>query len=166
MTTPGNLPSAPIDWRNLIRAGRDLLSTQSVGDSPTDEHLRRAISNAYYALFHALAESNASAFIGPPNDPAMAAAWSRVYRGLDHTTARRELQRHRQEFSVQALNFADTFRDMQELRHSADYDHNAAISISQANAVLDQAEAAIFDFLQITASERVYIAALTLVRSR
>ena len=166
MTTPGSPPPIPIDWRNLIQAGRDLLNPQQTGHIPTDEHARRAISNAYYALFHALAGSNASALIGSPSDAAIAAAWSRAYRGLDHTTARRELQRHRQELSVHARIFADTFRDMQELRHSADYDHNAAISISQASVVLDQAEASILDYSQVALSERVYIATLTLIRSR
>ena len=58
--------------------------------------------------------------------------------GLDHTTARRELQRHRQEFSVEALNFADTFRDMQQLRHLADYDHNAALTLIRASVALDK----------------------------
>ena len=166
MTTPGTPTPVPIDWRNLIQAGRDLLSLQQGGNTSTDEHVRRAISNAYYALFHALAESNASVLIGPPTDAATAAAWSRAYRGLDHTTTRRELQRHRQEFSVQARHFADTFSNMQQLRHLADYDHNAGFSINQASVALDRAEAAILDYRQVALSERVYTATLTLIRPR
>ncbi len=102
MTAPGSPSATAVDWRNLIQAGRDLINPQQPGSSATDEHVRRAASNAYYALFHALAESNASALIGAPSDPLTASAWSRVYRGLDHVTARRELQRHRQEFSAPA----------------------------------------------------------------
>ena len=166
MTTPASLPPRPIDWRNLIQAGRDLLNPRQTGFAATDEHVRRAVSNGYYALFHALAASNANVLIGSPNDTATAAAWSRVYRGLDHTTARRELQRHRQEFSVQAQDFADTFSNMQELRHSADYNHSAAISINQASVALDRAEAAIIGYLQAALSERVHIATLTLIRPR
>ena len=166
MTTPDSAPPTPVDWRNLIQAGRDLLNPQQLGRLPTDEHVRRAVSNIYYALFHALAESNASALIGSPGDALTAAAWSRVYRGLDHGTARRELQRHRQEFSVQARDFADAFADMQELRHMADYDHNAAITINEASAWLDNVEATILNYLQAALSERIYIATLTLVRSR
>ena len=107
MTTPDSAPPTPVDWRNLIPAGRDLVNPQQLGRLPTDEHVRRAVSNIYYALFHALAESNATALIGSPSDALTVAAWSRVYRGLDHGTARRELQRHRQEFFVQARDFAD-----------------------------------------------------------
>ena len=55
---------------------------------------------------------------------------------------------------------------MQRLRHSADYDHNAAVSIDQSSVALDQAEAAILDYLQTPISERVYIATLTLIRPR
>ncbi len=80
MTTPASLPPTPIDWRNLIQAGRDLLNPQQTGLAATDEHVRRAVSNAYYALFHALADSNANALIGSPNDVATAAAWSRIFR--------------------------------------------------------------------------------------
>ena len=166
MTTSGSLAPNPIDWRNLIQAGRDLLNQQPAANSPTDEHVRRAISNGYYALFHALAESNAATLIGTPTVAASAAAWSRVYRGLDHSTARRELQRQRHEFSEPARNFADTFDRLQRLRHSADYDHNAAVSTDQASVVLDQAEAAILDYLQTPVSERVYIATITLIRPR
>ena len=166
MTTAGSPPPTPIDWRNLIQAGRELLISQPSRNAPTDEHARRAISNAYYALFHALADSNATTFVGSPSDGTTAAAWSRVYRGLDHSTARRELQRHRQEFSAQARHFADTLSDAQRLRHLADYDHNAAISTNQASLSLDQAEAAILDYMQSPVNERVYIATLTLIRQR
>lgn len=44
MTTPGSLAPNPIDWRNLIQAGRDLLNQQLTGHTLTREHARRAIS--------------------------------------------------------------------------------------------------------------------------
>ena len=166
MTTPDSAPPTPVDWRNLIQAGRDLLNPQQLGRLPTDEHVRRAVSNIYYALFHALSESNATALIGSPSDVLTSSAWSRVYRGLDHNTSRRELQRHRQEFSTEARRFADAFADMQGLRHTADYDHNADIPINQVRTLLDEAEATILNYLQAALSERIYIATLTLVRPR
>ena len=166
MTTPGNPLPTPVDWRNLIQAGRDLLNPQQLGRLPTNEHVRRAVSNIYYALFHALAESNAGALIGSPSDALTAAAWSRIYRGLDHTSARRELLRHRQGFSVQARDFASAFADMQQLRHVADYDHSAVIPINQVRTWLEDAEATILNYLQLPLSERIYIATLTLIRPR
>ena len=166
MTTPSNPALAPINWRNLIQAGRDLLSPQPAGIVPTDEHVRRAISNAYYAIFPALAESNAVALIGTPSDPTATAAWSRVYRGLDHTRAHRELQRRHQEFSVQGRHFAETFSHLQRLRHSADYDHTTSFTAQEATRYIDRAEAAILGYAQVAESERVYIATLTLIRPR
>ena len=166
MTTPGSPLPVPVDWRNLIQAGRDLLNPQPAGIIPTGEHVRRAISNAYYALFHALAESNAAALVGTPSDAATTAAWSRVYRGLDHARAHRELQRHQPELSVQAQGFAKTFSDMQRFRHLADYDHAAGFTTHEAMAYLDRAEAAILDYTQVAASEKTYIATLTLIRPR
>ena len=123
MTAPTSPPPNAIDWQNLINAGHDLLNPHWTGTQPTDEHIRRAISNAYYALFHALAASNAETLVGTPYGTVTTAAWSRVYRGLDHGLARRELQRHRHEFSAECQKFVDTFGDLQNLRHSADYDH-------------------------------------------
>ena len=49
-----------MDWIELIGAGRLLASGQ-----PSQEALRRAISTAYYAMFHALATSNADLIVGP-----------------------------------------------------------------------------------------------------
>ena len=166
MTTPASPTSAPIEWANLIQAGRDLLSPQQVGRLPTHEHVRRAESNAYYAMFHSLAQSNATALIGPPTNPTTAAAWSRIYRGLDHTTARRALQSNRQDFSIPAQGFTDVFVDLQQLRHSADYDPNAVFTAIDGAIHLDRAEFAILAFAQITLDERLHIATLTLVRSR
>ncbi len=166
MTAPGTQSVAPLDWRNLIQAGRDLIGPRQAGSLATDEHVRRAASNAYYALFHALAESNASVLIGAPSDPLTAAAWSRVYRGLDHATARRELLRNRQEFSVPARSFADWFADMQEIRHAADYDHSANVTVDQARAWLNRTESTILDFLQTSVNERIFVATLTLIRPR
>jgi uncharacterized protein (UPF0332 family) len=166
MTPPANLPPNAISWQNLINAGRNLLNPQRIGDLPTDEHIRRAISSAYYALFHSLATSNADALIGAPQDRITAAAWSRVYRGLDHGTARRELQRHRQEVSAGSQIFADIFQDLQNRRHSADYDHNAVFTGNEATIWLAEAEVAIIDYMQIDLNERAYIAALTLIRGR
>ena len=166
MTSSSSSPPTPIDWQNLIQVGRDLLNPQPTGDPPTNEHIRRAISNAYYALFHALSQANASALIGTPTDAASASAWSRVYRALDHGTARLELQRHRRELSPPAQTFVDTFSDLQLLRHSADYDHTAVLTSHQASIRLQQAQTATLDYLQVDANERAYIATLLLARSR
>ena len=166
MTAPTSPPTNAIDWQHLINAGHDLLNPHWTGTQPTDEHIRRAISNAYYALFHALAASNAETLVGTPYGTVTTAAWSRVYRGLDHGLARRELQRHRHEFSAECQKFVDTFGDLQNLRHSADYDHNAVFTAQEGSVALAEAEAAINDYIQADRNERTYIATVTLIRPR
>ena len=166
MTSTADPMPAPIQWTNLIQAGRDLLSPQQSGRPPTHEHVRRAASNAYYAIFHSLAHSNATAPVGTPTNPTTAAAWTRIYRGLDHTTARRELQGNRQDLSMPAQRFSRAFVDLQQRRHSADYNPNAVFTANDGIMYLDRAESAILGFGQITADERLHIATLTLVRSR
>ena len=164
--TSEHAPSSAVNWRNLINVGRGMLIPSADGATPTDEHIRRAVSSAYYAMFHALAASNADALIGAPTNQATERAWSRVYRGLDHGTARRELQRHRQEFSTSAQTFAEIFQYIQERRHSADYNPSATFSIRQVTELLTSAETTIISFLQTDHSERAYIATLTLIRGR
>ena len=166
MTGPAYLPPRAISWQNLIRTGRDMLNPQRNGDPPTEEHIRRAISSAYYGLFHALATSNADTLIGPPHDQKTGDAWTRIYRSLNHGTAKQVLRRHRQDFSLGSQIFADTFNDLQNQRHSADYDLNAVFTGNQPTIWLAEAEVAIVDYLQVDRSERAYIAALTLTRGR
>lgn len=77
-------------------------------DKPTQEHLRRAVSTVYYAIFHSLCKSNADSLLGPEytNTP----AWTRVYRALDHGVAYRKckaIQRH--EFGTEIEGFAGHF---------------------------------------------------------
>ena len=128
MTTPTSPTPAPIEWVNLIQTGRDLLGPTPAGRLPTHEHVRRAAGNAYYAMFHALAESNATALVGPSTNPTTATAWARIYRGLDHTAARRALQSNLQDFSAPAQRFTRAFVDLQQIRHSADYYPNAVFA--------------------------------------
>lgn len=146
MTTPAGPMSSPIEWGNLIQVARDLLSPQGTGRLPTHEHIRRAESSAYYAMFHSLSHSNATALVGLPANPTTAETWSRIYRGLYHTTARRALQSNRQDFSMPARRFTDAFVDLQHLRHSADYDPNAVFTAIDGAIRLDRAESSILAF--------------------
>ena len=65
----------------------------SSGDTPErQEDLRRAVSTAYYAMFHTLANSNANALIGAPKNDDDNAAWNRTHRALEHGAARSRFQ--------------------------------------------------------------------------
>jgi hypothetical protein len=100
---------------------------------PRQASLRRAISTAYYALFHILIRE-AVRQIGPNLSEDN---YNRVYRWFDHGSMYRvarafseEVVRNSKEVLVpgnsRAIRFiALTFAELQELRHSADYDPGA-----------------------------------------
>src|SRR5258708_2364680 len=74
---------APYDFSFLIRLDRArLVSNSSDETQPTDAHLRRAVSTAYYALFHKVLRSAAQRFMGP--DQERRAGFTILYRSFDH----------------------------------------------------------------------------------
>lgn len=163
-TQPAFQPPAPIDWRDLIAAGRATLQPPATQAAPAA--IRRAISTAYYAAFHALIASNAYVLVGSARDQQTADAWIRTYRNLNHNQAKTQLQQHRNSLSTDVQVFADLFRDLQNERHNADY--NPATSFTPQTPItwLNKAEAAITDSLLTSQSERAAIAIFTLTRDR
>ena len=161
-------PPEPISWTDLIAAGRRALTPEPPATHPTQAAVRRAVSDAYYAAFHALAASNADTLIGVAQDQLTTGAWVRVYRGLDHGRARAQLHQHRSSLSPQGQAFAQLFRNLQNERRlqSADYNPQAYFTPQTAANWLDNAETTTSDFLQTDRSERAHVAALTLVRER
>ena len=166
MTTPAIQPLAPIDWRQLIATGRATLIPQPPAPQPDPAAVRRAISTAYYAAFHALSANNAEVLVGAASDQLTADAWIQIYRGLNHNQARVQLQQNRARLSVDAQVFAKLFADLQDERHSADYNPVATFTAAAAANWLDKTEASITNFLQTSRSERAAIAILTLIRTR
>ncbi|MCB1455059.1 MAG: hypothetical protein KDJ48_12810 [Nitratireductor sp.] len=95
---------------------------------PKQANLRRAISTAYYALFHALCNNCANCFVGKGSDYPRA-AWRRAYRSLNHGFAKeacnhtkKEKLRVLEKFPLEIQDFAYQFYTMQLKRHDADYD--------------------------------------------
>jgi hypothetical protein len=107
------------------------------------------VSTAYYAVFHALANSNADCLIGSPNDALLEHAWHRVRRGLDHDAGRRNLEQDRHRFSAPVQEFIATFAGLQNARHAADYDASRQFTPTEVQSWIDQAEKAITDFMGV-----------------
>ena len=59
----------------------------------TQTELRRAVSCAYYAMFHTLAISNADALVGAAPADRQRWAWRQAYRAVDHRPTRNKLSR-------------------------------------------------------------------------
>jgi hypothetical protein len=121
---------------HLLEQARHLASRERT--RPRQASLRRAISTAYYAMFHFLIRETVQQ-IGPNLSEDN---YNRAYRWFDHGTMYR-VARAFSEDVVRIANSKDVliskndpriqfaaqhFADLQELRHSADYDPGAAFS--------------------------------------
>jgi hypothetical protein len=125
----------------LIVAARKLAGTGA--RRPRQADLKRAVSTAYYALFHALAKDAADLLVGVGrNRPAH--AWSQVYRSLQHGDAKRACEAVRNlGFPQTIVACADAFVALQQQRHDADYDPDCRVLRADAMAAIDLAEKAI-----------------------
>ena len=70
-----------MQWQNIVELAREVAAT-----GPSDHlhrtRLRMAVGNVYYAMYHALARSNADLLIGPSKTEGNAPEWSRAYTVL------------------------------------------------------------------------------------
>ena len=100
---------------DLIATARQLAHVHQ--RRPRQADLRRSISTAYYALFHGLAEVTAGRLVGSTGVTQKSAAWSRVYRNLNHLTAKKACSRpDLQGCSQDLAQFLAAFLRLQELR--------------------------------------------------
>ncbi|NBS12945.1 MAG: hypothetical protein EBS77_09845, partial [Gammaproteobacteria bacterium] len=110
---------------------------------PRQADLRRAISTAYYATFHGLAEVAASRLIGTSTASQKTAAWTRVYRALNHQAIKKACgHKEVQNYSEDLATFINLFPELQELRQRADYDPNARYKHGEVLSAVNDAEVA------------------------
>ena len=143
-----------------------IASVQASG-RPRQAMLRRAVSTAYYAMFHAPCQSNADTLVGPSPSGPDAELWLDTYRTLEHRAAKNRLVSYissRQDPAIR--DFARTFGSMQEQRINADYDPTARFVRSQVMTFISRAAAATRAFCNVPAQTRRSLAVHLLVRRR
>lgn len=161
-----------MNWQHLFDAARMLAGAPGAGalpvpGRPRQAMLRRAISTAYYAMFHALCQSNADTLVGDAAAGSNAELWTRTYRALDHRPARERLFPYIAGGDLALSDFAKIFGLLQGQRHDADYNPRRMFSRSQVIAMIDQAEAATQAFYDLPAPQRRTLAVhLLLTRGR
>ena len=135
---------------------------------PTEASLRRATSSAYYALFHYLARECADLLIGGGGPDRSDAAWRQVYRALEHGPAKTKCRKRDmiKKFPKDIQSFARTFADVQEKRHSADYDPFAQFAASDVSTDIAAVEAAIARFKSAPEKHRRAFCAYILLKDR
>jgi hypothetical protein len=149
-------------FADLLRTAR--LLAHAGKQRPTQSNLRRAVSTAYYALFHAIAHEGAERFIGRLT-PKNRQSWLQCYRALNHGEAKTRLSQVRNlGFSRDLVDVADAFRELQEARHRADCDPTYRLKRSDALFHIALAEAAIAQFMKAERAERLALMAHLLLR--
>ena len=148
--------------RDLIETARGL--TELSPRRPSQANLRRALSTAYYAVFHSLAGTIADILMGKGRNE----AWHQVYRALEHTSARNACRNMEvvRGFPPEIQGFADRFVVLQEARHRADYALDGRYYKPEVIELIDLAETAIALLEEADARHRRSFAAHVLFKRR
>jgi hypothetical protein len=131
---------------------------------PRQASLRRAVSSAYYALFHALAALCADELVGyskPWN------VYAPIYRTLDHGRAKDVFKRMLSGADPDMAAIGQTFILLQEQRHTADYDPSPfRIGRAETLDLIEQAKQAIYRLKTLSKDQRLLVATQLIARTR
>lgn len=170
MTTPAPQgrfqPPIPVYWQDLVAAARNSLAPIPPATAASRASAHRAISTAYYAIFHALKESIATTVVNQPSNQFSANQWTRVYREGNHRRIRDSLYNNRQRMSNNGAYFAAEYRSLHNARIQADYNPRVSYDDQEATVWIDRAENAIQTLLQLPPDERGAIFALIILGNR
>ncbi|MFW6027795.1 MAG: hypothetical protein ACOC91_03215 [bacterium] len=142
---------------------------------PRQAELRRAVSTAYYAMFHALCEMCANALNGTRSPDRCERAWVQTYRALEHNLAAEACGRcvrgsskgNNYKLPKPVRDFAAYFVSMQEHRYRADYSPSAVnYKRDQVVGLIDGAEKAIKRLRTTPRKHKAAFAALLLFKER
>ena len=121
---------------------------------PRRTDLCRAVSTAYYAMFHCLAYACADSLAGRSRSVGNRPMWRRVYRALEHRQAKTRCTNMPSSFPEGVREFGQAFSVMQSRRHFSDYDPDYLIRKSNVTAAINDARTAIDRFLATPANVR------------
>lgn len=128
------------------------LSQREAG-RPKQVSLRRAVSTAYYAVFHSLAHICAHELIG---DSKPWNVYTPIYRLLDHGTAKRYFKRSDTAAALSPIG--NTFILLQEARHAADYDPEPSFGRHQVRELCAQARFAVDTLGALSPEAKLFLA--------
>ena len=148
---------------DLIAVARTLAAGGNANNphGTTDTELRKAVSCAYYAIFHTLCRAHADMMVGPLISSQVGRElWNLTYRSIDHGPARNKCSdaAGMNRFNPGIQGFALKLVDLQRLRHEADYDPSRTFTQTQVNQIIDDAEDALTSFNNAPSDEiRLFI---------
>lgn len=137
-------------WQRLLAVARSIAEDLQIVGCPENlqqAHFRRAVSTAYYAMFHALLQNNADMLYGSETTQPKSPGWTAIYRSLTHTRARSKMAPgNMSDFPDAITDFAATFLDLQQQREDADYNPNAIFTYSGTVNAINRADNDISNF--------------------
>ena len=149
---------------HLLRIATDLAEANT--GRPRRAELCRAVSTAYYAMFHCLAHTCADRLAGRAGTVGSRSMWRRVYRAPEHRQARTRCENIPISFPDEVQEFGQVFSVLQSKRHFADYDPDYRVGKSEVTADIHRARTAIDRFLATPASVRRDFAIHVLMKVR
>ena len=139
---------------HLLEQARRLCEADGVPGRPRQADLRRAVSAAYYALFHRLIDLCCESLLGV--GPVAADQRNILSRSFSHGEMKKASgsfaggtlpaglagQFKNAAVPVRVRRIAQTFKFLQDERHAADYDRTREFTRTSVRSLLNQAEAA------------------------
>jgi len=137
---------------------------------PRQATINRAVSTAYYALFHALSQDCVARTIRSPRSSLYWSIVTPIYRAIEHASARRVFDRITKDVAAfRALReVAEAFLELQSARIAADYDPRPENRLSRKEAVdlLQQGRAAIDALRSMPKDHRLLLAVQLITKPR
>ena len=135
---------------------------------PRRADLARAVSTAYYAVFHALANCCADRLAGATPASRSRRAWRQTYTSPEHRTVRNRCENRNVvlRFPEDIQKFADIFATLQREREAADYESDWTHSRFRADELVEEARQAVRYLDSADASDQRAFALYVLMRVR
>ena len=137
---------------------------------PRRADLARAVSTAYYAVFHALANCCANRLAGatPASRSRRRRAWRQTYTSPEHRTVRSRCENRNviQRFPEDIREFAKFFAILQREREAADYEPDMPYSRYRAAQLVQVARQAVRYLDSADASDQLAFALYVLMKER
>lgn len=148
---------------DLLKQARHLATRER--RKPKQASLRRAVSAAYYALFHVIGEEVTGALVGTSRDGATTSMRNGVQRGLEHGPLRRVAERVGQNrslppdlgvatvhFPPEIIESHEEAAEVQQERHDADYNRNRTFARNEVLVLLDRADSTLSGWKRVRRS--------------
>ena len=142
-----------MQWQNIIELARDMAATEP-SDHLHQTRLRMVVGNAYYAMYHARARSNADLLIGPSETEGETPEWNRVHMALGGDSAHELMPADFSRQPEAMRRFVDVFLAAHHQRALAEEDPTTTFTADQARDCIDPTEVAISEFLSIEPEQR------------